>query len=96
MSEISKSETNELKTSNNNSIHDKIQMILRQTNYTESEAEEKLTIFKDEPLLVIKDFLGIKDKRLEPIVSVNQEIYKQLRIKLNANTNTSMNTQIQK
>ena len=88
-------ETNELKTTNN-SIHDKIQMILRQTNYTEAEAEEKLTIFKDEPLLVIKDFLGIKDKRVEPILSVNQEIYKQLRIKLNANTNTSMNTQIQK
>lgn len=88
-------ETSELKPSNNN-IHDKIQMILRQTNYTESEAEEKLTNFKEDPLLVIKDFLGIKDKRVEPIVSVNQEIYKQLRIKLNANINTSMNTQIQK
>jgi hypothetical protein len=83
------SETNEVKTSNN-SINDKIQMILRQTNYTEAEAEEKLTIFKEDHIQVIKDFLGIKDKREEPILSVNQEIYKQLRIKLNANTNVSI------
>ena len=73
-----------------NSKEDKIQMILRQTNYTESEAEEKLTIFNDDHIQVIKDFLGIKDKNVKPILSVNQEIYKQLRIKLNANTNATI------
>ena len=83
MTETSKSEISESEP-RSNSKEDKIQMILRQTNYTESEAEEKLIIFKEDPLLVIKDFLGIKDKIAEPIVSVNQEIYKQLRIKLNA------------
>lgn len=78
-------ETNEKK-------EEKIQMILRQTNYTVSEAEEKLAIFKEDPILVIKDFLGIKDKKEKPISSVNQEIYRQLRYKLNTNTNTNTNT----
>jgi hypothetical protein len=66
---------------------EKIQMILRQTNYTITEAEEKLIIFKEDPILVIKDFLGIKDKIVKPISSLNQEIYRQLRYKLNTNTN---------
>ena len=62
---------------------DKIQMILRQTDYTEKKADEKLLEFEEDPLLVIKDFLGIKDKKnIHPITSVNQEIYKQLRYKL--------------
>ena len=80
--------------SRSNSKEDKIQIILRQTNYTELEAEEKLTIFKEDPLLVIKDFLGIKEKREKPILSLNQEIYKHLRYKLNTTTNT--NTTIEK
>ena len=82
---MSKVEVNKLETTSN-SLHDKIQMILRQTNYTESEAEEKLNIFKEDHILVIKDFLGIKEKKDKPICSVNQEIYKQLRYKLNTNT----------
>lgn len=88
MSEINKA----IETSN--SIDDKIQMILRQTNYTESEAKEKLIVFKEDYILVIKDFLGIKDKdkREKPICSVNQEIYKQLRYKLS----TTINATIQK
>ena len=63
-------------------------MILRQTNYTEIEAEEKLSIFNEDPILVIKDFLGIKEKRVKPILSLNQEIYKQLRYKLSTNNST--------
>lgn len=83
-------EKSEVSETISNSKEDKIQMILRQTNYTESEAEEKLTIFKEDPLLVIKDFFGIKDKREKPILSVNQEIYKQLRYKLNTNINATI------
>ena len=83
------SESSEVSETRSNSKEGKIQMILRQTNYSEIEAAEKLTIFKEDPLLVIKDFLGIKDKREKPILSLNQEIYKQLRYKLNTNTNTN-------
>lgn len=68
-----------------NSIEDKVQMILRQTNYTEEEAKEKLLQYNEEPLLVIRDFLGISEKKSStPVYSVNQEIYRQLRYKLDA------------
>ena len=64
-------------------IEDKIQMILRQTNYTQEEARIKLLQFNEDPLIVIRDFLGITEKKnLTPVFSVNQEIYRQLRFKL--------------
>ena len=59
-----------------------IQMIMRQTNYSESEAEEKLVKFNNNPLVVIKDFMGIVEKPKAVAASLNQEIYKQLRSKL--------------
>ena len=36
------------------------------------------------PILVIKDFLGIPEKKPERVVSVQQAIYKQLRSKMNS------------
>jgi hypothetical protein len=65
-------------------IEEKIQMILRQTNYTEQEARMKLEEFYDDPIVVIKDFLGIpsKESQTRNVTSINQEIYKQLRYKL--------------
>jgi hypothetical protein len=65
-------------------MQDKIQMILRQTDYTEQEAHVKLVECNDDPILVIKKFLGITEKKTPPIVSVNQEIYRQLRNKLDS------------
>ena len=62
----------------------KIQMILRQTDYSELEASNKLEQFNNDEILVIKDFLGIKPKKETPIRSVNQEIYKQIRFKLDS------------
>jgi len=61
-----------------------IQIIMRQTTYTEEEAGEKLAELGYDPILVIKDFMGIKPKEQKPeiIKSVNQEIYKQIRYKL--------------
>jgi hypothetical protein len=61
---------------------DKIQIILRQTNYSEEEAREKLTIFNLDHILVIKSFLGITEKKAPEIKSINQEMYKQMRYKL--------------
>jgi hypothetical protein len=65
-------------------VQEKIQMILRQTDYTQEEAHNKLIECNDDPLLVIKQFLGITEKKTPPIVSVNQEIYRQLRNKLDS------------
>jgi hypothetical protein len=57
----------------------KIQMIIRQTDYTEEVAREKLKIFDFNEISVIKDFLGITEKKTLQVKSINQEIYKQLR-----------------
>jgi len=61
---------------------EKIQMILRQTDYDETVAREKLIAYEGNEIKVIKTYMGIPDKK--PLVkkSVNQEIYRQLRSKL--------------
>ena len=64
---------------------DNIKIICNQTNYTEEEAQEKLKVFNNNPINVIKDFLNIPEKK-ESIKSLNQEIYKQIRYKLNEST----------
>jgi|LakMenE18May11ns_1017448.scaffolds.fasta_scaffold8961163_1 hypothetical protein len=65
-----------------------VQMIMRQTDYTEIVAREKLIENNYNSLLVIKKYMGLDDKPKETIKSVNQEIYKQLRHKLH-NPNAS-------
>lgn len=64
-------------------LNEKIQIILRQTDYTEEIAREKLEEMHGDHIKIIKSFLGITEKK-EPtkIKSLNQEIYKQLRYKL--------------
>jgi hypothetical protein len=66
-------------------IEEKVQKVIRQTDYTEETAREKLKLFNYDEILVIKSYLGISDKKVEPIKSVNQEIYKQLRYRLDSN-----------
>jgi len=60
-----------------------IHIVCNQTNYTEEEAKEKLVLFQNDPIAVIKDFLGIPQKKQKQIESLNQEIYRQFRHKLN-------------
>ena len=62
-------------------LKEQINLISRQTNYSEKEIREKLVEYNYDPILVIKKYLGIQEKSKE-IVSVNQEIYKQLRNKM--------------
>ena len=67
-------------------IEELVQMIMRQTEYTAMEANEKLEEFDYDHIKVIKKYLGIPEKKEPKIKSVNQEIYRQLRTKLNAST----------
>ena len=61
-------------------IDGKIQIILRQTDYTEEKAREKLSAFNFDEMDVIRDYFGIsKKKESKQITSINQEIYKQMR-----------------
>jgi hypothetical protein len=66
-------------------IAEKVQKIIRQTDYNEDTAREKLMEHNFDEVATIKDYLGITEKKSVPIKSVNQEIYKQLRYKLDSN-----------
>ena len=61
-----------------------ISIICNQTNYTQEEAKEKLILFNNDYICVIKDFLNIPIEKKKNIESLNQEIYKQIRFKLDA------------
>ena len=61
-------------------IANKIRIILRQTDYSEETAKDKLQQYGYNEISVIEDYLGIsKQKVQKPIKSINQAIYKQLR-----------------
>jgi hypothetical protein len=55
--------------------------VLAQTDYTEEVAKAKLQEFNYDLMRVLKDYMGIPDKKNEvpKIKSINQEIYKQIR-----------------
>jgi hypothetical protein len=72
----------------NSEIENKIQLIIRQTNYDTEIALNKLKQFNYDHISVIKDFMGIPIHKQEKIKSVNQEIYRQIRYKLNDSLNT--------
>ena len=66
-------------------INEKIQIILRQTDYNEETAIKKLKENNYDEIAIIKSYLGISEKKTNSMKSINQEIYKQLRNKLNSN-----------
>ena len=72
-------------------IDKKIEIILGQTDYTTEIAREKLLEHNFNEIEVIKSYFGIPNKKSKEIVSVNQEIYKQLRIKMNVTCNPNAN-----
>jgi len=66
----------------NEDIEKKIKLVLGQTDYTSDVAKEKLEQCNYDQIEVIREYFGIPKKK-EPLVSsLNQEIYKQIRYKL--------------
>ena len=64
-----------------------IETVLRQTTYTEAEAEAKLLLWNNNPIQVIRDFMGIpvvQNKSNNKPLNLQQEIYKQIRTKMNS------------
>jgi hypothetical protein len=72
-------------TSSTINIDEIVQVICRQTDYTEDVAREKLAEHDYNHITVIKSYLGITEKKTPPVKSVNQEMYKQMRHKLDDN-----------
>ena len=69
-------------------INNKIQKILRQTDYSEDIARMKLIQFNYNEIDVIRDYFGITEKKAqEKVTSINQAIYKQLRTHLDGAMN---------
>jgi len=67
----------------NDDLNKHLKMVMSQTNYTEEQAREKLKLFNCDYMKVIKDYMGISEKKTERNVkSVNQEIFRQIRTKL--------------
>ena len=64
----------------------KVGLIVRQTDYTEEEAFKHFTTMGYDEFAVIRKYLNIPDKQKTAVKSINQEIYKQLRHKLESNT----------
>jgi len=66
-------------------IDEKVEKIMRQTDYTKEIALEKLKEYGFDEMRTIKAYLGIPEKKNNnQIKSVNQEIYKQMRYKLDS------------
>jgi len=83
MDSITISPKNNLDNENkSHSYEEDIAIILRQTNYTRITAIEKLRQYNN-TVDVIKDYMGIKPtEKKAPMKSINQEIYKQIRTRL--------------
>ena len=69
-------------------------VVMRQTEYTEEQAYQKLQEFNFDVMAVVRDYMGINTKNIEPPVkSVNQQIYGEIR---NMMDNAASNYRIKK
>jgi|LauGreDrversion4_2_1035121.scaffolds.fasta_scaffold1370675_1 hypothetical protein len=67
----------------NDDLNKHVKLVMSQTNYTEEQAIEKLKLFNCDYMRVLKDYMGIPEKKdKQKIKSVNQEIYRQIRTTL--------------
>ena len=65
-----------------------IKLIMSQTTYSEEEALNKMEQFNGDHMKVIRDYLGISEKKEPKIKSINQEIYRQFRLNLDESMRT--------
>jgi len=77
---------NDISFISNDEISILVTKVLAQTNYTEEIAKTKLQEFNYDLMRVLKDYMGIPEKKVDSmkIKSINQEIYKQIRYSLDS------------
>ena len=68
----------------NEELEERIQLVMRQTDYNQDVAREKLTACNYDAIKCIKLYMGITEKKAPAQVSLNQQIYRQLRNQLGA------------
>lgn len=68
---------------NNDDLDKHVKIVMSQTNYTQEQSIDKLKLFNCDHMRVIRDYMGIPEKKeKEKVKSTNQEIYKQIRTRL--------------
>ena len=60
-------------------MSEKIDIVMRQTNYDKEMAETKLKEHNNDIMKVISEYMEIPEKKETPMVSVNQEKFRQFR-----------------
>ena len=71
-------------------------IVSRQTDYTIDQIKDKLIEYNYEYMDVIKEYMGVTKTKPYKISSLNQEIYKQIRLKLDAATKEFNDKQYEK
>ena len=74
-------------------LSENINIILRQTDYDEKTARDMLIKHNNDPIKTIKEFMGIIEKPKNVKKTINQEIYAQLRHKLDDSIKVYNNSQ---
>ena len=69
----------------NKELDQKIQFIVNQTSYTYETAKGMMEMFDGDYIKIIKMFHGINDKPEEKNTTINQEIFRQIRNKMQIN-----------
>jgi hypothetical protein len=66
-------------------IEDLVERIMRQTDYTKEQCLEKIEQHKMNEINIIREYMGIplEKTKQNKSVSLNQEIYRQIRYKMN-------------
>jgi len=66
----------------NEDIEKKVKMIMAQTDYVDEVARDQLKKYNYDEIAVIRGYFGLAEKKAPVASSLNQEIYKQIRYKL--------------
>jgi len=68
----------------NEDLEQRILLVMRQTDYTQEVAREKLTACNYDAIKCIRSYMGIAEKKTPVKTSLNQQIYRELRTQLGA------------
>lgn len=66
----------------NEALSEKLGIVARQTDYDEETIKQKLIDYDYDHMKIIKEYLGLDKKVQDKSLSVNQEIYRQIRKKI--------------
>ena len=68
----------------NDLLEKNIKIVMNQTTYSYDESKQFLLSNNNDYMKVIREYLGVKQQAPKTISSVNQEIYKQMRVRLDS------------